>query len=262
MNAIPGKFGRKLASLFLLIHGMGHDERTWFPLFLVCYFHHKRDGDITRSHFQTNTMDGIAIGCSPTSNAVLVYNLRTKHYYEPDSYQLDPFCLPSLVYPSLKYDGGLFCSLLWDKNVSTEEPYSPGTRVKHLDPSSNMLLAGTVMDILLSKDSLGSPSYQILFDNGTLASIPFSEMASSIPTAPLPVLAPTDLSHDGSSTLLPPFLSVNSWITYEYEGKYHKVFLTRKSCGMYRFSFKTHVNKKSEDWGVDLTNLLHNWVDL
>ena len=31
---------------------------------------------------------------------------------------------------------------------------------------------------------------------------------------------------------------------------------------MYRFSFKTHVKKKSEDWGVDLPNLLHNWVDL
>jgi hypothetical protein len=101
-----------------------------------------------------------------------------------------------------------------------------------------------------------------LFDNGTSASIPFSEMASSIPAAPIPVLATTDLTHDGSSTLLPPFLSVNSRITYEYEGKYHKGFLTRKSCGMYRFSFKTHVNKKSEDWGVDLPNLPHNWVDL
>ncbi len=33
MNAIPGKFGGKLASPFLLVHGSGHDERTWFPLF-------------------------------------------------------------------------------------------------------------------------------------------------------------------------------------------------------------------------------------
>ncbi len=118
------------------------------------------------------------------------------------------------------------------------------------------------MDIPLSKDLLGSLSYQILFDNGTLASIPFSEMASSIPAAPIPILATTDLTHDGSSTLLPPFLSVNSRINYEYEGKYHKGFLTCKSCGMYWFSFKTHVNKKNEDWGVDLPNLTHNWVDL
>ena len=207
-------------------------------------------------------MDGIAIGCSPTSNALLVYNLRTKRYYEPDSYRLDPYRLPSLVYPSLKYDGGLFCSLLWDENVPTEEPFPPGTRVERLDPSTNMLLAGTVMDIPLSLDSLDSPSYQILFDNGTAASIPLSEMASCIPAAPLPALVPTDLSHDGSSTLLPPFLSVNSRITYEHDGAYHKGFLTRKSCGMYRFSFKTHVKKKSEDWGVDLPNLPYNWVDL
>jgi hypothetical protein len=216
MNAIPGKFGRKLASPFLLVHVTGHDERTWFPLFSVCYFDHEQDSNITRSHCQSHTMDGIAIGRSPTSNALLVYNPWTKRYYEPDSYRLDPYRLPSLVHPSLNYDGGIFCSLLRDENVSTEEPYSPGTRVERLDPSSNMLLAGTVMDIPLSKDSLGSPSYQILFDNGTSASIPFSEMASSIPAAPLFVLAPTDLSHDGSSTLLPPFLSVNSRITYEY----------------------------------------------
>ncbi len=262
MNAIPGKFGGKLASPFLLVHGSGHDERTWFPLFSVCYFHQVRDGDIPRSHCQSHTLDGIAIGCSPTSNALLVYNPRTKRYYEPDSYRLDPYRLPSLVYPSLKYDGGLFCSLLRDENVPTEEPFPPGTRVERLDPSTNMLLAGMVMDIPLSLDSSGSPSYQILFDNGTSASIPLSEMASSILAAPLSALVPTDLSHDGSSTLLPPFLSVNSRITYEHDGAYHKGFFPRKSCGMYRFSFKTHVKKKSEDWGVDLSNLPHNWVDL
>ncbi len=31
---------------------------------------------------------------------------------------------------------------------------------------------------------------------------------------------------------------------------------------MYHFSFKTHVKKKSEDWGVDLPNLPFNWADL
>jgi hypothetical protein len=39
MNTIPGKFGGKLASPFLLVHGVGHDEQTWFPLFSICYFH-------------------------------------------------------------------------------------------------------------------------------------------------------------------------------------------------------------------------------
>ncbi len=62
MNAIPGKFGGKLASPFLLAHGIGHDECTWFPLFSVCYFHHERDGNIPHSHCQLHTMDGITIG--------------------------------------------------------------------------------------------------------------------------------------------------------------------------------------------------------
>jgi hypothetical protein len=88
MNAILGKLGGKLASPFLLAHGMGHNERTWFLLFLVCYFHHAWDGDIPCSHNQSHTMDGIAIGCSPTSNALLVYNPRTTCNYEPDSYSL------------------------------------------------------------------------------------------------------------------------------------------------------------------------------
>jgi hypothetical protein len=35
MNAIPVKFRDHLASPFLLVHGVGHDERTWIPLFLA-----------------------------------------------------------------------------------------------------------------------------------------------------------------------------------------------------------------------------------
>ncbi len=262
MSPIPGKFGGKLAPPFLLVHGLGHDERTWFPLFSICYFHHKKDGNVPRSHCQSHTIDGIAIGHSPTLNALLVYNPRTRHYYEPNSYRLDPYRLPSSVYPSLKYDGGLFCSLLCDKNVPVEELYPPGTRVERMDPATNMLLAGMVMDIPLSTSPSGSTSYQVLFDNGTLASIQLSEMASLIPAPPLPASSPTNSLSNGSSSLLPPFLSINSRITYKHKGAYHKGFLTQKPCGMYQFSFKTHVKKKSEDWGIDLPNLTFNWADL
>jgi hypothetical protein len=79
-------------------------------------------------------MDGIAIGCSATLNAMLVYIPQTKQYYEPNSDRLDPYRLPSLVYPTLKYDGGLFCSLYRDKNVPTEEIYPLGTWVEQIDP--------------------------------------------------------------------------------------------------------------------------------
>jgi hypothetical protein len=52
-----------------------------------------------------------------------------------------------------------------------EELHPPGTRVKQLEPSTNMLLAGTVMDIPLHSNPNGSAMYQVLFDNGTSASI-------------------------------------------------------------------------------------------
>ncbi len=191
-----------------------------------------------------------------------MYNPRTKCYYKADLYCLDPYRLPSLVYPSLKYDGGLFCSLFHDKNVPVEELYPPGTRVKRMDPARNMLLAGTVMDIPLSTAPSSSTLYQVLFNNGTSASIQLAKMTSLIPAFPLPALSPTDSLSNHSSSFLPPFLSINSRITYEHKGAYHKGFLTQKPCGMYRFSFKTHVKRKSKGWGVDLPNLPFNWVDL
>ena len=88
------------------------------------------------------------------SNVLLVYNPRTK-YYKPDSYRLDPYRLPSSVYPSLTYNGGLFYSLYRDANPLMEETYPPGTRVECIDPSSQMLLAGTVIDIPLHSDPTG-----------------------------------------------------------------------------------------------------------
>ncbi len=134
----------------------------------------------THPHTQSHTMDGIAIGRSPTSNALLVYNPQSMTYYEPDSYPLDPYCLPLSVYPQLKYDGGLFCSLVRDSNTPMEEPYPPCNCIEHLDPDTKQLLAGTVMDIPLSSGPTGSPAYHILFDNGLVAMIPLTDMLSLI----------------------------------------------------------------------------------
>jgi hypothetical protein len=91
-------------------------------------------------------MDGIVIGRSPTSNALLVYNPRNLQYYKPDSYQTDPYRLPASVCADIKYDGGLFCHLLQDNNPHMEEKYTLGTSVKRLDPAMNILLSGTVIE--------------------------------------------------------------------------------------------------------------------
>jgi hypothetical protein len=131
---------------------MGHDEQTWVPLFLLAYFHHKKYSDIQRSKHQAHTIDGTIIGRFPTSNALLVYNPRNKQYSEPDSYRLDPYRLPGLAYPSIIYNGGLFCSLLCDDNPQFKEKYPPGTQVECINPITNILISGTVMDILFPVD--------------------------------------------------------------------------------------------------------------
>ncbi len=207
MNAIPGKYSGWLASPFLLVHSVGHDKRTWVPFFSLAYFHHKRDNNVQRSKHQAHTMDGIVIGHSPTSNAHMVYNPRNKKYYKPDSNCLDPYRLPSSAYPSIKYNGSLFVSLLCDNNSQFEEKYPSGTRIERIDPATNMLVSGTVMDIpfpvdisVSSEDSTNLP-YTILFDNGTTASIPLSQMATLIPPPSI-----TSSAVDGTNALLPPFL--------------------------------------------------------
>ena len=200
MNAIPISYQGQLASPFLLVHGVGHDERTWVPLFSLCFFHHERDGEFSRSHHQAHTMDGIVIGQSPTSNALLVYNPRNKKYYEPNDYQIDSYRLPGSAYPTLKYDGGLFVNLLHDNNPHFKEKYPPGTHVERMDPVSNMLCLGTVMDIpfplssSLSSDNLTDLPYMILFDDGTTATVPLSKMADLIPPPPLVSTSPTSVS--------------------------------------------------------------------
>jgi hypothetical protein len=252
MNMIPGKYGVKLASPFMLVHGTRPDPRTWLHLFSVCYFHHEKDSDASRSKSQAHTMDGIVIGRSPTSNAILVYNPRNQRYYEPDSYKIDPYRVPSSVYPTIKYDGGLFVSLHRDDNPAISEPYPPGTRVLAVDSPSGRSLSGTVMDIPF--DPTSSPQYLIIFDDGTSRAVSSADMPALIPK---PLSVPPDSNH-----LLPPFLQLGCKITYEHDGQLHKGFLGQSSDGVFRFSFKSHINKKSEDWGVPLPNLTSTWQDL
>jgi hypothetical protein len=120
-------------------------------------------------------MDGIIFGRSSTSNALLVYNPRNKQYYEPDSYRIGSYCLPSMVYHDIKYDGGLFCQLLRDKNPPVEEPHPPSTCIEQVNPTFNRLLTRMLMDIPFPSplsDPPLPPSYTIIFDNGTSASTP------------------------------------------------------------------------------------------
>jgi hypothetical protein len=109
-----------------------------------------------------------------------------------------------------------------------------------------------VMDIPM--DPKSTPQYLIVFDDGTRRAVSASDMPSLIPT-------PTSVSPN-SVHLLPPFLQLGSKITFDHDGQYHKGFLGQSPDGTFRFSFKSHINKKSEDWGVLLPNLASTWQDL
>jgi hypothetical protein len=100
------------------------------------------------------------------------------------------------------------------------------------------------------------PNYTILFDDGSTASIPLEQIVGIIQPPPVNV----DDS-DSAASLLPPFLQLNSKITFEHEDHYHKGFL-RQCNGIYCFVFKSHVNKRKEDRSVPLPNLPTTWMDL
>ncbi len=252
MNAIPGKFKDCLALPFMLVHGVDHNVCTWTPLFSLCYFHHKKDGDDTPSKHMAHTVDGMIVGHSPTSNTLMVYNPCNRQYYELDSYRIDSYRLSGSVYSILHYDGGLFRSLLCNNNPPFEEKYPPGTQIEGANPATYMLLAGMVMDIPFPLDSSGDatiPNYTVLFNNGSSASIPLEQMAGII--LPPPV---TLNDSDPTASLLPLFLRLKSKITSEHEGQYHKGFLGLRE-GVCHFVYKFHVNKRKEDWSIPLPNL-------
>jgi hypothetical protein len=108
------------------------------------------------------------------------------------------------MYPDVKYDGGLFCSLVHDDNPPKEKKYPPGTEVEQLDPFSISLVAGTViMDIPLSgivSETSDAPHYTI-HDSLYPHIIPSPPVRETI----------IDVSHPQ----LPPFLQLNSKITCE-----------------------------------------------
>ncbi len=89
------------------------------------------------------------------------------------------------------------------------------------------------MDIPFPDDLLlnGAPSYTILFDNDTTISIPLLEMAAIIPKPPV------DISPSNSQdSFLPPFLCLNSKMTYKHNGQYHKGYHGIKN-GVHWFVF-------------------------
>jgi hypothetical protein len=231
MNCILGTIQSALTSPFELDHHTPPDSRLWFPLFSVGYFHHQRDGSVARSGFQAQTLEGIAVGQSSTSNAMIFYNPRTSAYYKPDSYKLDPSRLPSTVWPSdITYDGGMFADLYRDTHPHLPEPFSPGSRVVVTGPDTLASNIGTVTAIPLKNSSGHSDptTYMINLDNGTMhpSTLPHIKMV----TPPVGDDSPTAI------ITLPVFLAHGLKVTLYHNGTYHKGFLLHLATSTYRFS--------------------------
>jgi hypothetical protein len=154
---------------------------------------------------------------------------------QPDSYKINPYHLPSSVYPMIKYNGGLFVSLHRNNNPAISKPYPPGTQVLDIHPTSGHTRSGTIMDTPL--DPASSPQYLHMWDDDTTRSVLATNMPSLIPK---PMVTLSESAH-----LLPPFLQPGSKIRYEWDGQYHKGFLSQSPNGIYRISYKSHINKAS-----------------
>jgi hypothetical protein len=100
------------------------------------------------------------------------------------------------------------------------------------------------------------PHYLIQFDDGTTKSVPAADMSSLIPKALVDV---SDSTH-----LLPPFLQLNSKITFEQK----MASITKATshiCLMVSIvSAISHrcIRYKQEDWGVSLPHLPTTWHNL
>ena len=187
-------------------------------------------------------MDGIALGCSPTSNVPLVYNPRNKQFHEPETHRLDPYRIPSSMYSNIKYDGGSFCSLVKDGALSQDKAYPPGTHMIQEDPTTWTLHSGTVMAILLdSSQPVEQQLYLIEFDNFTTIFTPIADMPRYTPKPPVSLSPATK-----NNPLLPDFLQLKKKITYEHDRQYYQGHIGQHE-GICQCVYKRHSNCKDKE---------------
>ena len=149
MIMIPGKLKEQHAPPIIIMHSTKPDIQPWFLfLFSVCYFYTNKDGKVSQSKNQANYMDGIAVRCSPRSNALLVYSPRNKKFYGPETYRLNHYQIPGSMYLDNNYDG--CCSIILSRMELRPETYPPSTRIVQEDQTKRSIRLGSVMDIILN----------------------------------------------------------------------------------------------------------------
>ena len=77
INFCSGKLSRCLETPHKLVYGVKTDTCSWFLIFSVEYFHHKKYVTITRSSKQPQTLAGIDVGQATNYNVMEFYDLIT-----------------------------------------------------------------------------------------------------------------------------------------------------------------------------------------
>ena len=261
-NMIPGRVNGRLTTPFELVHRCPPDTRTWFPIFSMVYFYKDSDADKSRSSFQSNAMQGIAVGRSSKTNGLLVYHPGTKKYYEPDTYKFDPSRLPCNEWPNrnLRYDGGLIAGLYRDGHSNVPEPYPPGMpfRIILEDGSDTTAIVSSIPFRDASGDVV-SDKYHLQCSDGSLLPktlLELDELAASPANQAAVQRSKPDLPEVAS---LPVWLQHGSKVTFDKDGEFHKGFIIMSPNGVPRFSCRRQMSSREESWGVNLPNLLTEW---
>ena len=161
LNKVPGRLGLKLTMPLEIVHNSKTYSKTWFELFSIGYFSHDTENSESRSKLKTHTIDGIGVGRYYRSNSIIFYNPITSSYYRPPDFRLDESRLPITNFPnSLRFDGGLTCSLLRNNTDPIHWPFSPCNRVsiQHNDAPARGTIKNVPIPVLPILKCVASPS--------------------------------------------------------------------------------------------------------
>ena len=148
--------------------------------------------------------------------------------------------LTFLIY--FRFDGGLTCGLLRNKNNPIHEPFSPGTSVSIQHDGT--LACGTIKNIpipvftilrtvaspsteplkhnSITPDEQKSPPYVILLDSGTTVEISYDKLIKDNWNYTSPPKSP---SNEFALEGIPNFLCYNSKFTKDHKGSLHKGYI-------------------------------------
>ena len=254
---------------FELVHNCKPDSKTCFELFSVGYFGHDKDDGELRSKTQNQTLDGIAVGRDDKSNTIVFYNPIHKTYYRPPNFKLDEGRLPIANFPkSISFDGGLTCGLLRNRTDPVPEPFPPGTRVSLT--IDGKVVQGTINNIPLSSvsgiESVVTPPitmpdpedlpamYTVLLDDGTTKDLTYEDLILDDRTKSNPESS-TDQAVPNPAAGLPALFRPGSKVTMDYNGAFHKGYITLSPEGGFTFAVRRTARSTKIDWQVPLPNL-------